>query len=157
MSFHVFEHSLERWLSLRVLGLSTPPSHNDTAPRGPDPPLLDNNAPSHRDSYLQQPEHSNSHGGNSVTGGSPAWQALFASDAVRQAFAHISNQDKHSTAFLTLNDDEDDDEDHSSEWADAIDPITFARYDANTIPQFAKIVEDHSCESHAHLNRKITD
>jgi hypothetical protein len=92
-----------------------------------------------------------------VTGGSPAWEALFASDAVRQAFAQISNRDKRSAAFLTLNDDEDDDEDDSSEWAGIIDPVTFARYYANTIPQFAKIVQDYSRESHAHLNRKITD
>jgi hypothetical protein len=91
-----------------------------------------------------------------VTGGSPAWQALFASDAFRQAFAHLSNWDKHSAAFLTLDDDEGD-EDDSSEWADNTDPVTFARYYANTIPQFAKIVQDHNRESHAHLNRKITN
>ena len=92
-----------------------------------------------------------------MAGGSLAWQALFASDAVRQAFVHLSNRDKRSAAFLTLNNDEDDDEDDSSEWADTIDPVTFARYYANTIPQFAKIVQDHNRESHAHLNRKITD
>jgi hypothetical protein len=76
-----------------------------------------------------------------MTGGSPAWQALFASDAVRQAFAHLSNRDKHPTAFPTLDDDDED------EWADTMDPVTFARYYANTIPQFAKIVQDHDRES----------
>ena len=135
---------------------SPPPlSDNDVAPRGSSP---DNDGPSHGDSYLQQPEQSNCHGGgNRMTGGSPAWQALFASDAVRQAFAHLSNRDKHSAAFLTSDDDEDDDEDDSNEWADNMDPVTFARYYANTIPQFAKIVQDHNRESHAHLNCKITN
>jgi hypothetical protein len=56
-----------------------------------------------------------------------------------------------------LSDNEDDNEDDSSEWVDNMDPVTFARYYANTIPQFAKIVQDHNRESHVHLNRKITN
>jgi hypothetical protein len=52
-----------------MLDSPPPPSDNDTAPEGPDPALPDNNVPSHCNSYLQQPEHSNSYGGNSVTGG----------------------------------------------------------------------------------------
>ena len=75
-----------------------------------------------------------------MTDRSPAWRALFASDAVRQAFTHLSNQDIKHFAALPLNDDEDDDEDDSSEWVDNMDPVTFARYYANTIPHCAKIV-----------------
>ena len=136
-----------------TLNSPPPPSGNDIAPEGSDPSSPESNVPSHSNSYLQ---HTNSHGGeNRVTGGSPAWQALFASDAVRQA--HLFNQDKHSAAFLISSDDEDGDEDDSSEWVDNMDPVTFARYYANTIPQFAKIVQDHNRESHARLNRKITN
>ena len=136
-----------------------PPGDNDVAPKGPDPTPPDNNVSSHRDSHEQQPENTNSYGGNGVTGGSLAWRALFASDAVIQALTQLSNRDKHSAAFPTFDDSEDDseDEDDSEEWADTMDPVTFARYYASTIPQFAKIVQDHNRESHAHLNRKITD
>ena len=118
---------------------------------------LNNNVPSHSNPYLQQPEHNSHGGGNRVTDRSPTWRALFASDAVRQAFTHLSNQDIKHFAALPLNDDEDDDEDDSSEWVDNMDPVTFARYYANTIPHCAKIVQDHDRWSRAHLNRKITD
>jgi hypothetical protein len=63
---------------------------------------LNNNVPSHSNPYLQQPEHNSHGGGNRVTDRSPAWRALFASDAVRQAFTHLSNQDIKHFAALPL-------------------------------------------------------
>jgi hypothetical protein len=83
-------------------------------------------------------------------------QALYASNAVRQALARLSIRHKAYANVLALDDDEDDDDD-DSEWDDNMDPVTFARYYANTIPQCARIVQDHDRAARARLVRKITD
>lgn len=90
-----------------------------------------------------------------MTDRSPALQALYAPNAVRQALARLSIWDNAYTTVLSLDDEDDDDDD--SEWEDNMDPVTFARYYANTIPQFAKIVQDHDRAARARLDRRITD
>ncbi|KAF8816063.1 hypothetical protein BYT27DRAFT_7077943 [Phlegmacium glaucopus] len=123
-----------------------PPGNNNTASGG-----SPNNISSNSGSSLQQPDSSGCGSGSGPTGRSPAWQGY----AVRQALLFISNWDKRhdSSIFDGSEDDEDDDE----EWEDNMDPVTFARYYANTIPEFAKIVQDHDYKARMCLNSRIMD
>ena len=125
-----------------------PPGNDDIASRHSDTLLPDNNVSLHNDSYRQQPKQDTSDdGGNHATGGSPAWQALFASDAVRRALKVFSDRDKRLAARSVADDDddedEDDDNDSDSEWEEIMDPIEYCRRLASQIPTYAKLVEDH--------------
>jgi len=51
-------------------------------------------------------------------------QALYATDAVKQAFVSLWYRDQPALML----DSDDDDSDDDSDWEDKIDPITFARY-----------------------------
>jgi hypothetical protein len=134
------------------------PGNDDVAPRRSDPLLPDNNVSPHNDSCLQQPKQNNSHdGGNHATGGSPAWQTLFASDAVRRALKNLSDQDKRSATRLVADDDDDDDDDDDSEWEDNMDPIEYCRCLASQIPIYAKIVEDHDRKVRERCNIDISN
>ena len=87
-----------------------------------------------------------------MTGGSPAWQALFASDAVRRAFKNFSSRDNED-------EDEDDDEDDEDdgEWEEIRDPIEYCRCLASQIPMYAKIVEDHDRKVRERRNLDISN
>ena len=68
-------------------------------------------------------------------------QALYASDAVKQAFASLSYWDR--CALMLDDDDDDDDDDDNDDWEDNMDPVTYARYYAAQHPLLARIVQDH--------------
>ena len=87
----------------------------------------------------QHPRQDSGNGGAAFgAGGSSALQALYASVAVKQAFASLSYRDQ---PVLIL--DSDDDNDDEDDWEDRMDPIAFARYYGAQSPHLARIVQDH--------------
>jgi hypothetical protein len=67
-------------------------------------------------------------------GGSSALQALYATDAVKQAFVSLWYRDQ------PLPDSDDDDDDDWEDWEDEMDPVTFARSIAAQNQHLANIV-----------------
>ena len=88
----------------------------------------------------QRPRQDGGNGGAAFgAGGSSALQALYATDAVKQAFASLSHRDEP----VLILDSDDSDDDENDDWEDKMDPITFARYYAAQSPHLANIVKDH--------------
>jgi hypothetical protein len=88
------------------------------------------------------------------TSGSSALQALYAIDAVKEAFANLSYHCQLD-AILDEEDDDEDDEDEDEEWEDNMDPVTFARYYTDLHPHFARIVQEHDDKMRERLVEEI--
>ena len=86
----------------------------------------------------QYPGQDSHHGGTGLGAhGSLALQALYSTDAAKNAFASLSCRNQPA---LMLDSDEDSEDDDDEEWEDRMDPVTFARYYADQNPHLAKIV-----------------
>ncbi|KAM6488962.1 hypothetical protein JOM56_015598 [Amanita muscaria] len=114
-------------------GPDSMPSGNDTVPGA--------------SSYTHQP------GAGLPAGSSLAFQALYANDAVKQAFASLHKP----YIVLDSGSDDDDDDDDNPDWEDTMDPVTFARYYAAFNPHFAKIVQEHDQKMRERLDQEITN
>ena len=100
-----------------------------------------------------RPGGSNNHDGEGpFTGTSPALQALYENEAVKQALAQF-NRPLMTPDTGSDDDDDDDDED----WEDNTDPITFARYYAAGSPSLAKIVQEHDQKMRERFNEGIVN
>jgi len=123
-----------------------PPGGGSAAPGVPDA------SPSEKDTV---PGNGSSHSGYGKAafgaGGSSALQALYATGAVKRAFASLSYREP----ALILHSDDDDDDDDDDDWEDQMDPITFARYYAAQNLHLAKIVQDHDDKMRERLKEGI--
>ena len=130
---------------------SFPPGSGDSTFGGPDtlPSGNDGTVPG-GGSHPHQPGESNNPGAGSPAGGSLAFQALYANDAVKQGFASLDQPS------MVLDSDFDDD-DEEDDWEDRMDPVTFARYYAASSPHLAKIVQEHDQKMCVRLNEEITN
>ena len=96
------------------------------------------------------PGQDSNHGGMGLGAcGSLALQALYSTNAAKNAFASLSC---HNQPALMLDSDDNKDD---KEWEDRMDPVTFARYYADQNPHFAKIVQDHDVKMCECLNEGI--
>jgi hypothetical protein len=96
-------------------------------------------------------ERDNHPGAGLPAGGSLAFQALYANDAVKQAFASLNQPS------MVLHSGSDDDDDEDDDWEDRMDPVTFARYYAASSPHLARIVQEHDQKVRLHLDQEITN
>lgn len=126
-----------------------PPRGGSAAPGAPDTSSLEKDTVPGNGSS-EHPRQDSGYGGAAFgAGGSSALQALYATDAVKQAFASLSYRDR--PALILDSDDDDDDDD----WEDRMDPIEFARYYAAQNAQLAKIVQDHDDKMRKRLDERI--
>lgn len=149
----------------------TPPGDGDASSGGADAAFTGDSAPPRPDPNQNQEQPGNGDGsseGNAPSNGSSALRALYSTDAVREAFAHLSQYSTSSTSLdIDIDtdddcddfddDDFDDDDDDDDEWEDNMDPVTFARYYAPQNPYYAKIVEDHDRAVQERLDRDIKE
>jgi hypothetical protein len=131
---------------------SFPPGCGDSAFGGSDtlPSRNDGTVPSSGSYPFQPGERDNHPGAGLPAGGSLAFQALYANDAVKQAFASLN---RPSMVLDSGSDDDDEDDD----WEDRMDPVTFARYYAASSPHLAKIVQEHDEKMRVRLDQEITN
>ena len=107
-------------------------------------------------SDIGSPQHprqgSGYYGGAAFGAGSAAVQALYATDAVKKAFAEFLFQKK---ALILDSDDDDDDDSDNPNWEDRMDPVTFARYYAPQSLLWARFVQEHDDKMREHFNEGI--
>jgi hypothetical protein len=135
----------------------SPPGGGSTATGDPD------TSPSGKDKVAgggstQDPKKDSGNNGGATfgAGGSTALQALYATDAVKQAFANLSSRGQAALILDSDEDDEDDDDDND-DWEDRMDPIEFARYYAAQSPHLAKIVQDHEDKMRGRLVEGVSN
>lgn len=130
-----------------------PPGSGDSTFGGPDaPPSGNDTVPGSSSYHHQLGERDNHPGAGLPTGGSLTFQALYANDAVKQAFTSL---DQPSTVLDSGSDNDGDDDD--GDWEDRMDPITFARHYAACNPHMARIVREHNQKMRERLDQEITN
>jgi hypothetical protein len=128
-----------------------PPGNGNSVFKGPDAPPSENDTVPGSGSYPNQPGKRGNHPGAGLPAGSSlALQALYANDAVKQAFASL---DQPPMVLDSGSDDDDEDGD----WEDRMDPITFARHYAACNPHMARIVQEHDQKMRERLDQEITN
>lgn len=128
------------------------PGSGDSAFEGSDtlPSRDDGTVPSSGSYPSQLGKRDNDPGAGLPAGSSLAFQALYANDAVKQAFVSLNQP---SVVLDSGSDDDDEDDD----WEDRMDPVTFARYSAASSPHLAKIVQEHDQKVRLRLDQEITN
>jgi hypothetical protein len=144
------------WWPLPCYSLHTPlppfpPGCGDAGSGAPNASSVGKDTVPGRGSSQHLGQDNESGGSRFGAGGSFALQALYATDAVKQAFASLSHPEQPAL-ILDLDDDSDDDEE---DWEDKMDPVAFARYYAAQNLHLAKIVQDHDAKVRERLNEGI--